>query len=452
MSGERVSRRKFLKIGIGAAVAAAAAGAGAWWYYKTTYVPAKEKVPPAKPIVIGVPEPLADPLSDHHMHCITLAVEEINKAGGVEVGGVKRPLKMEVVDTRDLEAGVPIAECLLAVEKLIVERGADIIIGGPWRSEAGLATLDLVAKYKMPYIFTDGVWTPVWPKRVEENYAKFKYAFKYSGDAVLHMIEFGEILSSLKEKYGFHKIYLAVQDVEHARKAATAFDKKIAPKIGWDVIGIDLYPTGARDFSKTLEICKREKVHVLFCVMDMPEEFILVKQWYALKVPSLGVDYASGLIEDPMAWRELGAKLDYWLVNVTFAANAEADPAKMTPEYKRFYDAHVKRWGFGPEGLGSAPSYDSVYLAKYIIETIDAVPADAPEDFVREMERVSMRGAGGTIKFNKKNHFIIRDKDPAKGAVPGWFQWREGKRPIVYPETVALKPLELPPWLKPAKS
>ena len=39
---------------------------------------------------------------------IRLAAEEINAAGGIEVGGEKRKLSVEVLDTRDLEPGVPV--------------------------------------------------------------------------------------------------------------------------------------------------------------------------------------------------------------------------------------------------------------------------------------------------------------------------------------------------------
>jgi hypothetical protein len=43
---------------------------------------------------------------------IKLAADEINAAGGVKVGNTKRPFKVEVIDTRDLEPGVPVSEAL----------------------------------------------------------------------------------------------------------------------------------------------------------------------------------------------------------------------------------------------------------------------------------------------------------------------------------------------------
>ena len=65
-----------------------------------------------------------------------------------------------MIDTRDLEPGVPVSEALLAVEKLILEKKADFIIGGPVRSEAALAAMPLLSKYKKMSILTTGALTP----------------------------------------------------------------------------------------------------------------------------------------------------------------------------------------------------------------------------------------------------------------------------------------------------
>jgi branched-chain amino acid transport system substrate-binding protein len=71
---------------------------------------------------------------------LTLAVEEINAGGGVSVKGEKRPFKLEIMDTRDCEPGVPVSEALLVVEKVILDKKADFVIA-PSRSEAALASL-----------------------------------------------------------------------------------------------------------------------------------------------------------------------------------------------------------------------------------------------------------------------------------------------------------------------
>ena len=96
-----------------------------------------------KPIIIGAPLSTAFLYGWDAERGIKLAVEEINAAGGVAVGGKKRPFAVELIDTRDLEPQVPVSEALLGVEKLILEKKADFLIGGPVRSEAALAAQGL---------------------------------------------------------------------------------------------------------------------------------------------------------------------------------------------------------------------------------------------------------------------------------------------------------------------
>jgi branched-chain amino acid transport system substrate-binding protein len=130
----------------------------------------------ADPIVLGCPLSTAFLYGWDAERGFTLAVEEINAAGGVMVGSEKRLLKMEVIDTRDLEPGVPVSEALLALEKLILDKKADFILGGPVRSEAALAAMPLLSKYKKVSILTTGVLTPRYHAMVAEQYDKFKYA------------------------------------------------------------------------------------------------------------------------------------------------------------------------------------------------------------------------------------------------------------------------------------
>ena len=107
------------------------------------------------------------------------------------------------------------------MEKLILEKKADFIIGGPVRSEAALAAMDLLSKYKKVSILTTGVLTPAYHKKVEENYEKYKYCFRNTSHVGV-MVE-GRVIAffeEIKKGHGFNKVYIMVQDVAHARGRA----------------------------------------------------------------------------------------------------------------------------------------------------------------------------------------------------------------------------------------
>jgi branched-chain amino acid transport system substrate-binding protein len=393
-----------------------------------------------QPIVIGAPLSTAFLYGWDAERGIKLAVDEINAAGGVNVGGKKRPFKVEVIDTRDLEPGVPVSDALLSVEKLILEKKADFIIGGPVRSEAALAAMDILNKYKKVSILTTGVLTPLYTKRVEDNYAKYKYCFRNSSHVGVMMNEFLALFEDLKKGHGFNKAYIMVQDVEHARKGGEVMKKALTDK-GWTVIDMKIYPTGTGDYSVGLIDAGKKNAQVLFIWMDMPESAVLLKQWSDMKLKALPIGFVNAA-EQPGFWKATGGKGEYLIVNLVNGGNA---PAKITPWTMKFVDAYKKKWGLEPEGYGTSSSYMAVYQLKDAIEKAKSTDSDA---VIKGLEEGDIMGVYGRMRFDKKTHQIIPSTDPKEGAVTGIIQWQAGKRVQIFPPKVAEGKTLLPPWFK----
>jgi branched-chain amino acid transport system substrate-binding protein len=396
-----------------------------------------------KPIVIGAPLSTAFLYGWDAERAMTLAIEEINAAGGVNVGGTKRPFKAEVIDTRDLEPGVPVSEALLVVEKLILEKNADFIMGGPVRSEAALAAMDLLSKYKKVSVLTTGVLTPKYHARVAKEYDKFKYCFRITGEA--KWMVGGEIipcLLNIGKKYGLDRLFIMIQDVSHARAGGGIIAKVMAKK-GWKVIGKpEIYPTGTTDFSMGLLKARREKAQVILIWMDMPETSILLKQWYDMKIPALPFGSIIAAAEQPGFWKATEGKGEYCLANVVNAGNA---PSNASPWTMKFVEAYKNRWGLEPEGYGTSTSYMAPYLLKDAIERAGSLKSEA---VVAALEKTDMIGVYGRIKFDPKSHQVIPSTDPKEGAVGTIFQWQAGNRIVVFPESIAMGEIKLPPWMK----
>jgi branched-chain amino acid transport system substrate-binding protein len=394
-----------------------------------------------EPITLGCPLSTAFVYGWDAERGIKLAVEEINAAGGVKVGGVKRPFAVEVIDTRDLEPGVPVSEALMAVERLILEKKADFLLGGPVRSEAALAAMDLLAKYKKISIVSTGVLTPKYSARVAEDYDRFKYCFRIHGEAKQLVGEIMACLKQIKEKYGLNKVFIMVQDVAHARGGG-AILAKVAAKAGFTIDGTEVYPTGTTDFSMGLLKAKKAGSQILNIWMDMPESSILLKQWYELKIPALPFGSTLAAAEQPGFWKATEGKGEYTLCNVVNAGNA---PSNATPWTMKFYNAYTKRWNVEPEGLGSSSSYMAVYVLKDAIERAKSLDSDK---VVAALEKTDMMGVYGRIRFDPKSHQVIPASDPKEGAVGSILQWQAGKRVVVFPKSIAMGEIELPPWMK----
>ena len=395
-----------------------------------------------KPIVIGAPLATAFLYGWDAERAMKLAAEEINAKGGVTIGQEKRPLKIEAMDTRDLEPGVPVSDALLVVEKLILEKNADFIIGGPVRSEAALAAMDLLSKYKKVSILTTGALTPKYHQRIAEEYDKFKYCFRVSGEVGWMVTgEFLPALMHVKAKYGLSRLFIMVQDVAHARGGGDVVGKLAAEK-GWEIVGKEIYPTGTTDYSVGLLKAKKENAQVILIWMDMPESSILLKQWYDLRIPALPFGTIIAAAEQPGFWKATEGKGEYCLASVVNAGNA---PSQATPWTMKFVDAYKKKYGLEPEGYGTSSSYMAVYVMKDAIERAGSLNSDA---VVAALEKTDMMGVYGRVRFNPKNHQVIPSTDPKEGAVGTIFQWQAGKRIVVFPPAIAVGEIKLPPWMK----
>jgi branched-chain amino acid transport system substrate-binding protein len=395
----------------------------------------------AKAIVIGCPLSTGFPDGVDAERALRLAVEEINAAGGVNVAGENRPFKLEVMDTRDLEPGVPVSEALLAVEKLILGKGADFILGGPIRSEAALAAMDLISRYKKVSIISAGVLTPAYHNRVAENYDKYKYCFRMTGNVVTEIRESVGILESIKAKHGFNKVFVMVQDVAHARAAGGKIKSMLEDK-GWNVVGFEKYPTGSTDFSMGLLKAKGAGTQTLFYWFDMPEISILTKQWCDMKIEALPVGFGASMA-DSTFWDATGGKCAYW-VNVWPRAGCVSSEA--IPLATKFIKAYKGKYGVEPGVTWVSPvSYQAVYV---LADAIRRAGTIEPHKVIAALENTDLESVWGRTKFDRQSHQIIYSDDPMKGALTTWAQWLDGKRVVVFPPKIATTAIKLPPWMK----
>jgi branched-chain amino acid transport system substrate-binding protein len=395
----------------------------------------------AEPIIIGVPTSLGFLEGKESHKAVQMAVGEINAKGGVMVGGQKRPFKVVAADLRDAAAGVPVPEALLGLEKLILEKKPTALLVGPFRSEALLAGMDIFAKYKMPLLGTVAM-SPATEAKIKKDPEKYKYIFRVSLNVIYWVKLLAGTNATLKNEFGFDKVYIMNQDVAWARGTAGGMAKKVYPKLGIEVVGHDQFPTGFSDFSAALMKAKAKGAGILFTCFDMPESGVLVKQWKSLRVPALIVGFISPMAGE-VAWKTFNGKIG-GLMNAVFELGNI--PSQKYAPARNFYNNYKKTYGKGIQsGHGPAPSYESVYILKEAIERADSLDPDA---IVAEIEKTDRKGVMGRIRFDE-GHQVIYGTDPAETAVGAFFQWTDdGKRKIVYPPSLAEGEIKLPSWVK----
>ncbi len=399
----------------------------------------------ADPIVIGVPTSLTALEGRESLKAVQMAVDEINAGGGVKVGDARRLIKLETLDLRDSSPGVPVSEALLGMEKIITDKKVHALVVGPFRSEALLAGMDIIAKYRVPLLGTIAM-SPKSEEKIKKDPAKYKYCFRVCLNAKYLVGYLAKTLAAMKKEYGWDKLFVMHQDVLWARLTGQITSKVATSKMGWKKVGIQAFPTGASDFSASLQKARTMGAQVILTVFDMPQSGILLKQWQSMKIPAMLAGFISPMA-GPGAWRTFDGKIG-GLINMDFEIGS-AIPTKTYAPAKQFYDKYLEKYGKPMEaGHGPAPSYDAVYILAEAIERAGTLDS---EKVVAEIEKTDRQGVIGKIKFDE-GHQVIYGDDPTKTATGCVWQWtKDGKRVIVFPQALADGKIWLPEWVKAAK-
>lgn len=398
-----------------------------------------------QPIIIAVPTSTGFVEGKEGLRVVQMAVEEINAKGGVKVGNTMRPFKVESIDIRDAAPGVPVPEALLGIEKIILEKKPAAILIGPFRSEALLAGMDIISKYKVPMLATIAM-TPASESKIKEAPDKYKYIFRTCLNSKYLVKYLVGTMVFINNEFGFNKVYIMNQDVAWARKTADLMKELYFGKAGWEIIGHETYPTGTSDFSSALMKARAKGAQVILPIFDMPQSGTLVKQWNSMKVPAILAGFISPLT-GPGAWKTFDGKIG-GAINCNFELGS-AIASEKVPMSKTFIDAYKKRWGTPLEaGHAPGPTYDSVYILAEAIERAGSLDPDA---IAAEIKKTDRMGVIGRIKFDEGNQ-VIYDLKPMETAVAAVFQWTDtGNRVVVFPELIAEGNIQLPKGLKSIK-
>src|SRR3954466_15434791 len=124
-------------------------------------------------IKVAVMGPMAFVQGEHHWNGAEMARDEINKAGGINVGGKKMQVELVRADTNEIQS---VPDATNAVERVITRDKADVLIGG-FRSEAVLAMQEVAMDYKKLFLGVGAAHSKL-GANVESNYERYKYWFR----------------------------------------------------------------------------------------------------------------------------------------------------------------------------------------------------------------------------------------------------------------------------------
>ena len=403
-------------------------------------------------IKFGVIGPMQFVQGQGHWNGATMAAEEINAKGGIQVGNKKMKIQLIKADSNEF---INITDATNAMERLVTRDKVDFIVGG-FRTEAVLPMQDIAMEAKKIFIGV-GAATDEICNRVAKDYNTYKYWFRGSPFNSTFLvrtsfIHLATVAAVMKQSLNIPKIKVAIV----AEKAMWAdpmipIAEATIPKLGMEVAGIWRPSDKATDVTAELSAIQRSEAHIIFTIFSASVGISFARQAGELKIPAMQVGINVEAQKDGFwqATQKMG--------NYVFTMNTYARGVEYNELTKPFVDTYIKRFGEVP--TYTADTYSAIkYTLTPMIEKIGTLD---PDKLVAVIENDVHKAPSGTVAYLKN----------AEGKPlhelrwgPGYqtslgVQWQDGALKGVWPNKwkatpeapeityTGMVPVKIPPWM-----
>jgi len=403
-------------------------------------------------IKIGVIGPMQFVQGIGHWNGATMAAEEINAKGGIQVG--KKKMKVELVQA-DSNEFLNVTDATTAMERVVTKDKVHFVVGG-FRTEAVLAMQDIAMENKKIFIGVGAAHDELC-LRVAKNYNTYKYWFRGSpfNSSFLgrtSFIHLGTVGAILKQSLNIPKVKIAIVAekavwTEPMIKAAEG----AIPGMGMEIVGVWRPSPVATDVNAELSAIQRSEAHIIFTIFSSSVGIPFARQAGELKIPAAQVGINVEAQKDGF-WQATQQMGNYVYTLNTYARNIEQN--ELT---KPFVDSYIKRFGETP--AYTADTYSAiVYTLAPAIESLGTLDSDKLVAFIENDVR---KRPSGTLAYLKDAEGRpTHDEKWGPGFVTGvGVQWQDGNLMGVWPNKwkaapqapeityKGVVPTKIPPWM-----
>ena len=327
---------------------------------------------------------------------IELAVDEINKAGGV-LGK-----KLDVISRDD--GGNP-GDAVRVAEELVTREGVNILVG-TFLSNVGLAVTEYAGKNKVFFLAAE----PLTDKITWQNGNKYTYRLRSSTYMQVAML-MPDIVAAKKKRWA-----LVYPNFEYGQSAVEAFKKLLKEKQpDAEIVTEQAPPLGKVDAGAVAQAIDDAKPDAIFNVLFGPDLAKFVREGntrgvfqnrFVASLLSGEPEYIDPLRDEaPVGWIVTGYP---WY-------------AIATPEHKVFLDAYRARFNDYPR-LGSVVGYVTI---KSIAAGITKAGSTDTEKLVAAFENLKVDSPFGPFVYRASDH------QATMGAYVGKTALKDGKPVMV---------------------
>ena len=384
----------------------------------------------AQSIKIAILGPMNFVQGENHWAGAEMARDEINKAGGISVGGQKRQIELVRADTNEIQS---VPDATNAIERAITRDKADFLIGG-FRSEAVLAMQEVAMDYKKIFLGA-GAADAKLGENVEKNYDRYKYWFRVTPTKAPDLFRtLMAVLNNIGEqvrtstKTDTPKVAIVAEKAVWTEAIVKGLQATL-PKMKMDVVGTWQPSAIATDVTAELAAIERANADIVFTLLSGPVGISLGRQMGErnMKAVAFGINVEGQKDE---FWKASAGKANYVATLDTYAE------VEYTPKTIPFVKAFKQRYGKAP--TYNAASYDAIMMLKDAIEKAGSTDADKIVPLIEKGEHV---GTGAIATFDKRHDLVWAVGKTSGIAV----QWQDGKKVPFWPPNIkGMQPYKMP--------
>lgn len=338
-----------------------------------------------------------------------IAVEHINAAGGVTIGGKKQPLELVLLDDES-DATKTVARLeSLAAQNVVA------YLGG-FGSDLHAAAASVAEKNKTPYL---GIAFAL--NKVHQQGFKYLFSpFWKSPDIGRHT---NGLLALIPAADRPKTVAIFQEKTDWGQEMGVAWTE--AGKTGgYQVVVHGEYAPGAKDFSDLILKAKAANADAVFGLPTPPDGMTIVKQMKELGyTPKLTVLIRA---PDSLPWsKNLGKDGDYTVLAAGWHHAFKA------PGVKELNDSHEKKLGRPADPI-VGPAYACVQLLANALGRAGSVDHGKVRDAIAASD---MQTVIGSVKFRPDGTGIVQ---------AAFAQWINGKQELIWPKEFATAPLAYP--------
>jgi len=384
----------------------------------------------AQTIKIAILGPMAFVQGEHHWNGAEMARDEINKGGGVNVGGKRMRIELVRADTNEIQS---VPDATNAVERVITRDKVDFLIGG-FRSEAVLAMQEVAMDYKKLFLGVGAAHSKL-GLNVEQNYERYKYWFRVSPTKDVDLARtlfavMGSIGQQIRNdlKTDTPKVAILAEKAVWTEGLVAAAQKNL-PALKMEVVGLWQPSAVATDVTAELSAIDRAGAHIVFTMLSGPVGISVGRQMGErnMKAVAWGIN-VEGQKEE--FWSAAAGKAQFVSTLDTYAE------VEYTPKTIAFVKAYKERFKKAP--TYTAATYDAIMMLRDAIEAEGSTNADK---IVGHIEKAEHIGTGAVATFDKRHDLVWAVGKTSGIAV----QWQDGKKVPFWPPNVkGMQPFKMP--------